>query len=79
MEAIVIKGIKLTDKGDISITNHEIDIVKDGELLKQTAQQVLGTNKGEWVFNTNEGINFKNILGKHKDKTAQTQESAAMK
>lgn len=34
------------------------------ELLAQTVRQVLSTNKGEWFLNQEEGINFKNLLGK---------------
>ena len=41
-------------------------MVSDKELLRQTIESVLGTNKGEWVLNTDEGITFQNILGKNK-------------
>lgn len=37
----------------------------DGKLTRQTIQQVLNTNKGEWYFNIDEGINFDNLLGKN--------------
>ena len=55
--------------GDLSITNNEIDIIEGGALKAQTIQQVLSTNKGEWFFNANEGIDFDNILGKQRVKT----------
>lgn len=58
-----MKGIKLIN-GDISITNNEIDIVEDRELTAQTISSVLSTNKGEWLFDKEEGINFDNVLGK---------------
>ena len=56
--------------GDLSITNHEIDMIEDDELTIQTIQFVLSTNKGEWMFDTDEGIDFSGILGKQKVKTA---------
>lgn len=58
-----MKGFML-ENGDLSITNGEIDIVEGAELTAQTIQQVLSTNKGEWFFNENEGIDFDVILGK---------------
>ena len=61
-----MKGFKITD-GDLSISNNEIDMVYDNELKCQTVQSVLSTNKGEWLFNLEEGINFKNVLGKNVD------------
>jgi phage baseplate assembly protein W len=59
-----LKGFKLNSKGDVEIKNNQIETVEGNELLRQTVQSVLGTNKGEWIFNPDEGINFKNILGK---------------
>lgn len=41
-------------------------MVHGAELTRQTAEAVLGTNKGEWSLNVEEGINFSNILGKAK-------------
>lgn len=63
---IIIKGFKLTNNGDISVSNNQIDMVEGNELLRQKVRQVLGTNKGEWFADVDEGINFRNILGKHK-------------
>ena len=60
-----IKGFALKD-GDVVIKNNKIVMVKDDELLRQTVECVVGTNKGEWPLNTNEGIVFQNILGKNK-------------
>lgn len=59
-----MKGFMLDNNGDIVI-NKDIVFVNDLELLRQTIQTVIGTNKGEWWFNKNEGINFNNILIKN--------------
>ena len=40
----------------------DIEMVEGNELLAQTMQKVIGTNKGEWFLNVNEGIRFSNIL-----------------
>ncbi len=66
-----MKGIKLIN-GDISITNNEIDMVEDSELTAQTISSVLSTNKGEWLFDANEGINFDNIFEKQQVKKASS-------
>lgn len=55
-------GFKLID-GDLSITNNEIDIIVGNELTAQTIRSILSTNKGEWIFNSEEGIEFYAILG----------------
>lgn len=61
-------GFALDKNNDIMIKNNRIQMVNDEELTKQTVQTVIGTNKGEWCLNENEGINFKNISGKNIDK-----------
>lgn len=58
-----MKGFKLID-GDVSITDNQIDMIEDTELEVQTIQSVLQTNKGEDPFDQNEGIDFRQILGK---------------
>ncbi len=58
-----MKGFKLLDN-DLSIENNEIEIIEGSELTRQTIQSVLSTNKGEWLFDKNEGIDFNNIFGK---------------
>lgn len=55
-------GLKTKD-GDLVITNHEIEQTEDKELKAQTIQSVLSTNKGEWLFDEDEGIEFDKILG----------------
>lgn len=59
-----MKGFKLDANGDVVI-DKDIEIVEDSELVRQTIQTVIATNKGEWQFNKNEGINFNNILVKN--------------
>lgn len=58
-----MEGFMLKD-GDLSITNDEIDMVNGNELTAQTIQSVISTNKGEWIFDTDEGVNFDTMLGK---------------
>ena len=58
-----MKGFELSN-GDVVIENGEIQMVSGAELTRQTVETVLGTNKGEWFFNADEGITFSNILGK---------------
>lgn len=54
-------GFKITN-GDLVITNNEIELVADNELKCQTIQTVISTNKGEWIFDPEEGIYFENVL-----------------
>lgn len=60
-------GFKLDEKGDVLIENNQIQMVSGDEFIKQTVQSVIGTNKGEWFLNEDEGITFENILGKFVD------------
>lgn len=60
-------GFKLDEKGDVLIENNQIQMVSGDELIKQTVQSVIGTNKGEWFLNEDEGITFENVLGKFVD------------
>ena len=69
-----MKGFALDSNGDVKIKNGEIQMVIGTELTRQTVQSVLGTNKGEWFINWDEGINFDNILGKKKYHKANTVE-----
>lgn len=39
-------------------------MVDGEELLRQTIQTIINTNKGEWFNDWDEGIEFSNILGK---------------
>lgn len=62
-----MKGFMLDEHGDVVIYNNKILMVEGNDLLLQTVKSILGTNKGEWPLNTDEGITFSNILGKNKD------------
>lgn len=57
-------GFKLTANGDVSINDGQIETVDGVDLEGQTIKTVIGTNKGEWPFNLNEGVDFRQILGK---------------
>ena len=74
-----MKGFKLDSNGDVVIKENQIVMVGEKELLRQSIQQVLGTNKGEWSLNKEEGVNFYNILGKHGSQTTEIKEDAALK
>lgn len=63
-----MKGFALSDN-DILIQNGEIQMIEGADLICQTVRTVLNTNKGEWFLNPDEGINFRNILGKKKSST----------
>lgn len=60
-----MKGFKLTSDGDIQLTGGIIDMIDGDELTAQKCRTVLGTNKGEWFMNGNEGISFSSMLGKN--------------
>ena len=59
-----MKGFALDEKGDLLIENGEIQLVHGAELTMQTIKSVLGTQKGEWFLNSDEGVNHNEILGK---------------
>lgn len=50
---------------DIDMTNGDISLVKDTDFLVQVITCVLGTNKKEWVYDIEEGIDFRKILIKN--------------
>lgn len=70
-----MKGFMLSD-GDLSLTGGEIDMVEGTELTAQTIKHVLSTNKGEWLFDEEEGIDFDVIFGKQSVKTTTTADKA---
>lgn len=55
-------GFALDENGDVILENGEIRMVSVEELIRQTVQSVLGTNKGEWFLNINEGIDYSAIF-----------------
>ena len=60
-----MRGFKLTQAGDVEIRNNKIEMLSDDELTMQTIEYLLSTNKGECFYNEEEGINFRNLLGKN--------------
>ena len=59
-----MKGFALDESGDVIIENGVVQMVHDAELTLQTIRSVLGTKKGEWFANLDEGVGYDNILGK---------------
>lgn len=55
------------EQGDIVIKNKDIMLISEDDLLRQKIEQVLGTNKGEWEFDEEEGIPFSELLTKQLD------------
>lgn len=49
-------------------------MVEDSELKRQKIQEVINTNKGEWLFDVEQGINFSNMLGKDVDEDIEREE-----
>lgn len=62
---VCIKCFNLDNSGDVEIANNKIVMTSDSELLRQKVQRLLNTNKGEWFGNPDEGIDFRNVLGKN--------------
>lgn len=58
-----MKGFALDKDGDV-IMRDDIAMVSDNDLLRQTVEAVIATNKGEWWDDENEGIDFSVILTK---------------
>ncbi|MBR5823720.1 MAG: DUF2634 domain-containing protein [Paludibacteraceae bacterium] len=56
-----------TKNGDVVI-GKTIEIVEGAELLRQKVERILGTNQGEWEYDTEEGIDFSVIFRKNYDK-----------
>ena len=47
---------------DVYMPFKSVSLVSDNELLRQTIECVLQTNKGEWQYDIEEGIDFRKIL-----------------
>lgn len=60
-----MKGFAIDENGDIIIENNDIRLTNGDDLIRQNVEKLIGTNKGEWFLNKNEGINFKTILKKN--------------
>ncbi len=61
-----MKGFALNEQGDLMIENGAIQMVHGAELTTQNIKTVLGTQKGEWFLNWEEGIDHTEILGKRR-------------
>lgn len=59
-----MKGFALDSDGDV-IVKDDIAMVSDTELLRQTVECVIATNKGEWKYDIDEGVDFSVILTKN--------------
>lgn len=62
-----MKGFALDENGDVKIEHGRVQMIDGNELLRQTCQTVIGTNRGEWPFNLEEGIDFALLRGKQID------------
>lgn len=63
-----MKDFLLDESGDVVIKGNDIRYTADSAtLLAQKLRMVLSTNKGEWKFDTEEGINYRLILVKNPD------------
>lgn len=60
-----MKDLQIDNSGDLVISKHDIQLVRDKELTAQKVRLTLSTNKGEWSLNEDEGINFKAFLTKN--------------
>lgn len=58
-----------THNGDV-VVGKTIELVSDGELLRQKVKHVIGTNLGEWKYDPLEGIDFSVLLTKSPDESA---------
>lgn len=56
-----------TRNGDV-VVDKTIEMVDGSELVRQKVERVLGTNKGEWSYDKEEGIPFPVVLRKNPDK-----------
>jgi hypothetical protein len=50
--------------GDLVLENGDLALVSGGEELAQCCQITLGSNRGEWWFNPEAGLDFDVLLGK---------------
>lgn len=59
-----MKALAIGEDGDLIIENNKFKMVDGEELTRQKTQEIIGTNKGEWFLDWEQGINFDNLLGK---------------
>ena len=60
-----MKGFS-THNGDV-VVGKTIELVEDSELMRQKVTLVIGTNHGEWRYDTEEGIDFTVVFRKNPD------------
>lgn len=60
-----MKDLQIASNGDLVLSGGDIPYISGANLEVQKTRLVLGTNKGEWVLNPDEGINFNVMLGKN--------------
>lgn len=60
-----MKDFKVDNHGDLVIAKNDLQFVQNKDLTAQKCRLVLSTNKGEWLLNRDEGINFNAILVKN--------------
>lgn len=58
-------GFRLDENGDLLVEDGVIRTISGDGLTAQTVQTLLGTNKGEWFLNGDEGLRFRTMLGKN--------------
>lgn len=63
-----MKGFS-TRNGDV-VVGKDIELVDGNELLRQKVERVIGTNKGEWSYDPEEGIDFSVLLRKNPEEEA---------
>ena len=51
-----MKDFRLNSAGDLGLLGADLDLVSGTEQKIQTLHQILSTNKGEWKFDPEEGI-----------------------
>lgn len=60
-----MRGFKLDHSGDVVIEHGVLRLTEGDELKRQTIESVLGTNKGEWFLDADEGVAFPEMLRKN--------------
>lgn len=64
-----MKDLKVDESGDLVLGTESGDLqyVDADELIRQKVRLILGTNKAEWGFNKDEGVDFFTLLAKEVD------------
>ena len=55
---VVRTDFKVNDLGYIEFENGDLSVVTDYDQVRQHIQQRLSTFKGEWIFNSDEGVPY---------------------